>query len=161
MTDETLDTLISELSSSFDISEDKKALSVQNSQTSALEEVDVEQYILNKSKAIIDAGVNAVQDMTPYIVQGQDAREIDALSKLVAATAQAIDTLNKKSLINKKADRDEQLEKIKIEARKEITELKQNTSKNITNNNIVIASREDIMKKLYGNNSEVLEIEDK
>ena len=161
VTDETLDTLISELSSSFEVAETSKVLATQALGSSSLEEHNVQQYILDKSKAIIDAGVNAVQDMTPYIVQGQDAREIDALSKLVAATAQAIDTLNKKTLIDKKADRDEQLEKIKIQARRELTELQQKNNKNVTNNNIVIASREDIMKKLYGNDSEVLEIEDK
>ena len=152
-----LDTLLSELSS-FEVPLAQQQLTTTNQ--TPLAEKDVENYLIKQSKAIIDAGVSAVQDMTPYIVQGQDAREIDALSKLVAATAQAIDTLNKKSLINTKADRDERLEQIKIEAKKEL--VAQQSAKNVTNNNIVIASREDILKKLYSNTkSEVLEIEDK
>lgn len=152
-----LDTLLSELSS-FEVPVAQQQLTTTNQ--TPLAEKDVENYLIKQSKAIIDAGVSAVQDMTPYIVQGQDAREIDALSKLVAATAQAIDTLNKKSLINTKADRDERLEQIKIEAKKEL--ITQQSAKNVTNNNIVIASREDILKKLYSNTkSEVLEIEDK
>ena len=162
MNDDNLDTLLSELSS-FELPANQLVVSSQsqNAANNSLKEDDVDQYILNKSKAIIDASVNAVQDMTPYIVQGQDAREIDALSKLVAATAQAIDTLNKKSLVNQKANRDEQLEKIRIEGRKEVAQLQQNNTKNHTTNNVLIASREDIMKKLINSNSEVLEIEDK
>lgn len=152
-----LDTLLNELSS-FEVPVSQQQLTT--TEHKPLEEKDVESYVIKQTKAIIDAGVSAVQDMTPYIVQGQDAREIDALSKLVAATAQAIDTLNKKNLINAKADRDEKLEHIKIEAKKEL--VAQQTAKNVTNNNIVIASREDILKKLYSSSkSEVLEIEDK
>lgn len=158
MSNDNFDTLLSELSS-FEIPATQTTPSV--SEERVLKEDDVDQYVLNKSKAIIDAGVSAVQDMTPYIVQGQDAREIDALSKLVAATAQAIDTLNKKSLINQKAAKDEQLEKIKIEGRKEVVQLQHSTPKNYTTNNVLIASREEIMKQISNSNSEVLEIEDK
>lgn len=157
MSDDNFDTLLNELSS-FEIPATQASLTPT---TKKLEEVDVTQYVLDKSKAIIDAGVGAVQDMTPYIVQGQDAREIEALSKLVAATAQAIDTLNKKALIDKKAEKDEQLERVRIEGRKEIAQL-QAGAKNVTNNNILIASREEIMKKLFSENKgQVLEIEDK
>lgn len=153
-----LDTLLNELSS-FEVPVTSQQLATIPAQPLESDK-DVETYIVKQSKAIIDAGVSAVQDMTPYIVQGQDAREIDALSKLVAATAQAIDTLNKKNLINSKADRDEKLEKIKIQAKKELAE--QQAAKSVTNNNIVIASREDILRKLYSApQSEVLEIEDK
>lgn len=159
MDNDNFDTLLNELSS-FEIPASQLA-EPQPPQNNALSENDVDQYVLNKSKAIIDAGVSAVQDMTPYIVQGQDAREIDALSKLVAATAQAIDTLNKKSLINQKAARDEQLEKIKIEGRKEVVQLQHSTPRNLTTNNVLIASREEIMKQITSSNSEVLEIEDK
>jgi hypothetical protein len=156
---DNFDTLLNELSA-FELPANQSSIS-ENPNNKSLEDKDVNQYILNKSKAIIDAGVSAVQDMTPYIVQGQDAREIDALSKLVAATAQAIDTLNKKSLIDQKASRDEKLEKIKIEGRKEIVQMQNSTPKHHTTNNLLIASREDIMKKLEATNSEVLELEDK
>jgi hypothetical protein len=61
-----------------------------------------------------------------------------------------LDTLNKSTLINKKADRDEQLEKIRIEGRKEVALLNQGP-KQITNNNVLVATREEIMKKLSNN----------
>jgi len=112
-----------------------------------LDRKEVEQYFLNKTKAVIEASVGAVQDLTQATVHGGDAKDVEALSKLVASTAQMLDTLNKSSLIDRKADRDEQLEKIRIEAKKEIAALKQGPS-HVTNNNVLVASREDIMKKL-------------
>ena len=156
MEDDNFTTLINELSSYKFTSEQVEK---KEKPTKRFEQADVDDYFLNKTKALIDAGVGAVQDMTPYIAQGQDAKEIDALSKLVAATAQALDTLNKKSLIDKKADRDEQLEHIRIQGRKELATLQQPSSQNVTNN-ILVASREEIMKKLFGN-EEVLELKDK
>ena len=108
---------------------------------------ETEQYFLNKTKAIIEASVGAVQDLTQATVHGGDAKDVEALSKLVAATAQMLDTLNKTNLVNKKADRDEQLERVRIEGRKEIAQLTQGP-KHVTNNNMLIATREEIMKKL-------------
>lgn len=126
-----------------------------------LKEEDMQQYFLNKTKALIDAGIGAVQDLTPSIVAGSDSREIEALSKIIASTAQALDALQKTTLINKKADRDEQLENLKLQGKKEIALLTQGP-KNVTNNNILVASREEIMKRLYGKETEkVEEISDK
>jgi hypothetical protein len=160
--DDNLSMILSELSSS-DFSVKEHHSSIEEESQPALSDADVNQYFLKQTKAIIDASVGAVKDITPYIVQAQDAKEIEALSKLVTAAAQALDTLNKKDLINKKADRDEQLERIKIQSKKELVELQQKSSKNLINNNIVIASREDIMKKLFNTelNAEVYEIQDK
>ena len=121
--------------------------------TTPLEPKDVEQYIINKTKALIEAGLGAVQDLTPTVVSGSDSKEIEALSKLMASTAQALDTLQKSALIDKKSDRDEQLEKVKLQGKKELAQLA-NTSQHITNNNFLVASREEIMKQLFGTSSE-------
>jgi hypothetical protein len=109
---------------------------------------DVQQYFLNKTKALIEAGLGAVQDLTPSVVGGSDSKEIEALSKLMASTAQALDTLQKTALIDKKADRDEKMEKIKLEGRKELAQLT-NGPQRVTTNNILVASREEIMKRLF------------
>lgn len=128
---------------------------------SPLHPEDVQQYFLNKTKALVEAGIGAVQDLTPGIVAGSDAREIEALSKLMTSASQALEALQKTALIDKKADRDEQLEHIKILGRKEVAQLTQGPQQ-ITNNNFVVASREEIMKKLFGQEkAEVIEIEDK
>ena len=124
-----------------------------------LKSEDVQQYFLNKTKALIEAGLGAVQDLTPSVVGGSDSREIEALSKLMTSTAQALDTLQKTALIDKKADRDEKMEKIKFEGRKELTQLT-NGPQHVTTNNILVASREEIMKRLFST-EEPLTIEHK
>lgn len=153
-----IDTLVNELTS-FEMPSlnTKKA----NNQEFSLQKEDVEQYFLDKTKAVIEASVGAVQDLTQSTVAGGDAKDVEALSKLVSSTAQMLDTLNKISLIDKKADRDEQLEYIKIQGKKEISLLNQK-SKEITNNNVIITSREEIMKKLFGKeSSQIYELDNK
>lgn len=145
--DDDIDTLISELTSFEMPSPNTKRASEQDNY---LNPDDVEQYFLSKTKAVIEASVGAVQDLTQSTVAGGDAKDVEALSKLVASTAQMLDTLNKTNLINKKADRDEQLERVRIEGRKEVAQLTQGP-KHITNNNVLVASREEIMKKLLIN----------
>jgi hypothetical protein len=126
-----------------------------------LNKEDTEQYFLNKTKAVIEASVGAVQDLTQATTSSGDAKDVEALAKLIASTAQMLDALNKTNLIDKKADRDEQLERVRIEGRKEIAQLNQ-APKQVTNNNILVASREEIMKKLImPENEEILKIDDK
>lgn len=130
-------------------------------ETAPLAEEDLQQYFLNKTKALVEVGLGAVQDLTPSVVASSDSKEIEALSKLMASTAQALDTLQKTSLINKKADRDEKLEALRIAGRKEMAALTQG-SRGVTNNNILVASQEEIMKKLFGKEQgEVLNIDNK
>lgn len=156
--EDDIQTLLDELSS-FEMPSPntKKAMEAEPT----LNKEDVEQYFLNKTKAVIEASVGAVQDLTAATTAGGDAKDVDALAKLVASTAQMLDTLNKSSLIDRKADRDERLEKIKLEGKKEILTLNQ-SPKQVTNNNFLIATREEIMKKLSEpKTNDILEIENK
>ena len=149
--------LLNELSG-FEVPTKTKEV-VQHDET-PLKDEDVHQYFLNKTKQLVETSLATVQDLAPSVASSADAREMDGLSKLMSATAQALDVLNKGALIDKKADRDEKLERIRIEGRKEVTMLNQGP-KQITNNNILVASREEIMKKLFSDKAEVLEIKDK
>jgi hypothetical protein len=155
MHDTDITSLLDELSS-FDI----PAPHTQRAATdeSPLEEKDLQQYVLNKTKALVEVGLGAIQDLTPGIVAGSDAKEIEALSKLMASTAQSIDALQRSALIDKKADRDEKLEKMRIEAKKEMIAL-QGPQQNVTNNNVLIASREEIIAALTKQKEETLKIE--
>jgi hypothetical protein len=160
--DPNITSLLDELSS-FDFSSTTNDIQKPKEAESPITDENANQYFLDKTKAIIDAGVGAIQNMTPYVIQGQDAREIDALSKLMAATSQALDTLNKGALVDKKADRDEQMEYIKLQGKKELMQLKQQEQVNKAQNNlnILVASPEEIMKKLFPNTANILNIENK
>jgi len=124
-----------------------------------LDPKDLQQYFLNKSKVLVDTTIGAIQDLTPGIVAGSDSKEIEALSKLASSAAQALEAIQKTALIDKKADRDEQMERLRLQGKKEIAQLNQG-SQQVTNNNFLVASREDIMKKLFGK-EEIIKLEDK
>jgi hypothetical protein len=125
-----------------------------------LKDEEVNQYVLDKSKSLIETGLNAVQDLASYVTQGQNPDEIAALAELMNATSKAIEALNRVNLIDRKADRDEKLKRIDIEGKKELISL--SGPQNVTNNmNVLVASREEIMKRLFGNGSEQLEIDNK
>ena len=159
MINDDISSLLDELSS-FDIPSPHTQRAATDD--SPLEEKDLQQYVLNKTKALIEAGIGAVQDLTPGIVAGSDAREIEALSKLMASTAQSIEALQRTSLIDKKADRDEKLEKMKFEAKKELIAL-QGPQQNVTNNNVLIATREEVIAALFKDKEmqETLSLNDK
>lgn len=124
---------------------------------------DVHQYVLNQSKRLIETGIAAVEDTAQFATQSLDPDQIAALADLMTATTKAIDTLNKKNLIDKKAEKDKQLKTLEIEGKKEIAQL-QSKAPGITNNmNVLVASREEIFKKLFERNrtAEIIEITDK
>ena len=141
-----IDTLLNELSS-FSFPQQSTAKSVPRGTSTHITEDNINEYILQKTGTLIDAGLGAVSDLKDFIVQGQNPDEIAALSELISSTTKAIEALNKINLQNKKARIDKELKAIDIEGKKAIAgSLPGN---NITNNTInLVASREEIFKQL-------------
>ena len=141
-----IDTLLNELSS-FSFPQQSTAKSVPRGTPSNINEDNINDYILQKTGSLIDAGLGAVRDLKDFIVQGQNPDEIAALSELISSTTKAIEALNKINLQNKKAKTDKELKAIDIEGKKAIAgSLPGN---NITNNTVnLVASREEIFKQL-------------
>ena len=140
-----IDTLLDELSS-FQFPQ-PTARSVPRGEPTTITEDNINDYILQKTGTLIDAGLGAVSDLKDFVVQGQNPDEIAALSELISSTTKAIEALNKINLQNKKAKTDKELKAIDIEGRKAIAgSLPGN---NITNNTVnLVASREEIFKQL-------------
>jgi hypothetical protein len=141
-----IDTLLNELSS-FSFPQQSTAKSVPRGAPTQITEENINDYILQKTGTLIDAGLGAVSDLKDFIVQGQNPDEIAALSELISSTTKAIEALNKINLQNKKAKTDKELKAIDIEGKKAIAgSLPGN---NITNNTVnLVASREEIFKQL-------------
>lgn len=140
---ESLDTLLEELSS-FDYSTVKPP---KRQEETEINEDNINDYILKKTGNLIDAGLGAVEDLKEYIVQGQNPDEIAALSELISSTTKAIEALNRINLHNKKTKHDKELKKLDIEGKKEIASL--TTSDTTINNNLVIASRAEMLERLF------------
>jgi uncharacterized protein (DUF927 family) len=140
---ESIDTLLEELSS-FDYSTVKPP---KREEEVEITEDSINDYILKKTGNLIDAGLGAVEDLKEYIVQGQNPDEIAALSELISSTTKAIEALNRINLHNKKTKDTKELKKMDIDGKKEIASL---TSGDTTiNNNIVVASRAEILERLF------------
>ena len=145
MSSDNLDTLLDELSSY------KFPTHIDNQQEQDVEinEEDIKSYVLKQSKALIDVGVGTVKDMSGYVTQSQNPDDAAALAEVMSATSKLLDSLNKSVLLDKKAEKDKEITQMQIDAKKEIAKLK--GANTITNNtNVLIASRDEIMKKLFG-----------
>jgi hypothetical protein len=140
-----IDTLLDELSS-FSFPQ-TTAKSVPRGTPTNVTEDNINDYILQKTGNLIDAGLGAVSDLKDFVVQGQNPDEIAALSELISSTTKAIEALNRINLQNKKAKTDKELKAIDIEGKKAIANSL--PGNNITNNTVnLVASREEIFKQL-------------
>jgi len=141
-----IDTLLDELSS-FSFPQTTTAKSIPRGTPTAVTEDNINDYILQKTGNLIDAGLGAVSDLKDFVVQGQNPDEIAALSELISSTTKAIEALNRINLQNKKAKTDKELKTMDIEGKKAIAGSLPGA--NITNNtNVLVASREEIFKQL-------------
>jgi UDP-N-acetylmuramoylalanine-D-glutamate ligase len=153
-----IDTLLDELSS-FQFSTTTTARPVPRGTPTNITEDNINDYILQKTGTLIDAGLGAVSDLKDFVVQGQNPDEIAALSELISSTTKAIEALNKINLQNKKAKTDKELKAIDIEGKKAIAG---SLPGNITNNTLnLVASREEIFKQLLNDvKEETIEVID-
>jgi hypothetical protein len=141
-----INTLLNELSS-FSFPQQSTAKSVPRGTPTHITEDNINEYILQKTGTLIDAGLGAVSDLKDFIVQGQNPDEIAALSELISSTTKAIEALNKINLQNKKARIDKELKAIDIEGKKQVAGMLPGNN-TINNTNLLVASREEIFKKL-------------
>ena len=152
-----IDTLLDELSS-FQFPQPTTAKSVPRGTPTHITEDNINEYILQKTGTLIDAGLGAVSDLKDFVVQGQNPDEIAALSELISSTTKAIEALNRVNLQNKKAKTDKELKTMDIEGKKAIASSL--PGNNITNNtNVLVASREEIFKQLLNDVKESESIE--
>jgi hypothetical protein len=157
MATSNIDTLLDELSS-FQFTAPQSQANIKPSIKNNLQEEDVNDYIIKRTSTLIDTGLEAVEDIKDFIVQGQNPDEIAALSELISSTTKAIEALNRINLLNKKAKTDKELKELDIKGKKEIANSL--PGNNITNNtNVLVASREEIFKKLLVDTSEEESIE--
>ena len=154
-----IDTLLDELSS-FSFPQTTTAKPVPRGTPTTVTEDNINDYILQKTGNLIDAGLGAVSDLKDFVVQGQNPDEIAALSELISSTTKAIEALNRINLQNKKAKTDKELKTMDIEGKKAIAGSLPGA--NITNNTVnLVASREEIFKQLLSDvKDEPIEIVD-
>ena len=117
-----------------------------------LDKSDLEQFILNSSGKLITDSLNVIDDMREFVESAPDADTISSLAALMKASTDAIDTLNKVLIQDKKSATQVGVKQMDIEAKKELLEAKENSAINTL-------TREEVFKKLL-DDAKVIDIED-
>jgi hypothetical protein len=103
----------------------------------------VGEYVLKRAAALIETGMFSVEAVKNIVSQSYEPEDIESYATLIKAVNESIDTLNKINLQNKKTKSSKELKQMSIDAQKAL-----GPSQHNVNNNILIATREEIMKSL-------------
>lgn len=114
-----------------------------SSQPQVLTDENVNDYVYKKSSELVESTLGAIESFRDNILAGSDPKEIAALSQLINSASKALDQLNKINLQNKQSKSNLELKKLEIESNSHLSKLIPQT------NNIVIATRDEIMQKMF------------
>lgn len=114
-----------------------------SSQPQVLTDENVNDYVYKKSSELVESTLGAIESFRDNILAGSDPKEISALSQLINSASKALDQLNKINLQNKQSKSNLELKKLEIESNSHLSKLIPQT------NNIVIATRDEIMQKMF------------
>ena len=111
-----------------------------------LKKEEAEDFVIKNAGELITESLGLVKDLRQTYFASKDAEELEAVGKLIAATASALEALNKLVIQDKKAKGAKELKQMEIDARKEprdtmLTSLSGDTL-------ILKGTREEIFKQL-------------
>lgn len=112
---------------------------------------NVNEYILKKCGKLVSGGVDAVDALKDLILTSGEPTEIAAYSDLYRAVVGALDTLTKVNIQNKKTKAAKELKQMDIESKKELPAGAGSTT------NVLIATREDIIKNFIEKGKDVID----
>jgi len=118
----------------------------------SLEKEELEKFLLNYSGKLIKGTVDYVEEVKQFITSAPDSKDVDALSKLVGASASAIESLNKILLQDKANEAKIQVKQMDIESKKE---LQDNSNERLG----LSINREELLKQLVMD-AKIIEVED-
>lgn len=117
-----------------------------------LDKENLEEFLLDYSGKLIKDSVEYVEDVKQFITSAPDAKDVEALSKLVGASAAAIETLNKILIAKENNKNRTKIKKLDIQSKKELQQ-DTNTTLGLTIN------REELLKQII-NDAKVIEIDE-
>ena len=84
---------------------------------------DIESLIIDASAKLIKGSVDAVDDLKQLVLTAPNAEDVEALSKLVAASAAAIESLNKVYNTNRKVEAAKMLKQMDIDNKQKLQQV--------------------------------------
>ena len=133
--DDVVDDLLTQLKNSKKVEKDVK------DETLNLSKENLEDFLMQYSGKLIKGSVNYVEDVKQYITAAPDSKDLEALIKLVGASAAAIESLNKILITDKNNDVKKEIKVMDIESKKMLQD-NQNEKLGLTMN------REELIKQL-------------
>jgi hypothetical protein len=116
-----------------------------------LSKENLEDFLLQYSGKLIKGSVDYVEDVKQFITSAPDSKDLEALSKLVGASAAAIESLNKIHISNQNNENKKEIKQMDIESKKE---LQNNNNQRLG----LTLNREELLKKLL-NDAEIIDAE--
>jgi hypothetical protein len=144
-----LNDLVSELKNSKSLTglmvpqESKPSETVSESIT----EDNIDDFIYRKSSTLIQQGVDTIEAVKRSVISGGTAETIEAYSKLVSSVASSIEILNKINIQKRKEKAARELKQMDLDSSKKLLD-KYDGNTTINQTNILVASREEIMKAI-------------
>ena len=112
---------------------------------------NVEEFVLKNSSEVVNSAMNILKSFEGAVQHIQSPDEIAAYSELVNASTNALDTLNKIVLQNKKAEAAKEVKQLDIQSKQQ---LQANDHKMK-----LMASREDIMKMMMEEREQTIDVD--
>jgi hypothetical protein len=103
---------------------------------------NVGDYVYKKSAELVESTLGAVQSLKDTVLTGSDPKEVAALSQLINSATKALDQLNKINIQNKINKSNKEIKQMEIESNENRPMLPNTT-------NVLIATRDEIMKQMF------------
>jgi hypothetical protein len=104
---------------------------------------NLEDYVIRKSSALVDGTIDMVETVRDYIVSAPESKDVASLAELINAATNAVETLNKIVLSNKKNSTLMKVKEMDIASKKELQQTDANNKLQLT--------REEVFKRLIDN----------
>ena len=117
-----------------------KKAEVAKKETNPLIKENIEKFVVEKAGRLVEESRDVVTNVKDYIPSSPEIKDVGSLAELIAATATAIETLNKIIVTDKRNDTVIKAKEMDIASRKELKEA-DNTTK-------LLATREQVFKML-------------
>jgi len=115
-------------------------------------EPEVGSFVIDQATKIIKNTADTIELLNSQVSPTSDPESIEALSELVKAVATTLEVVNKINLQNKKLKTAKELKQMDIDHKKALPQA------NITNNTLIMGTREEIFKKLAEIRQQQIEI---
>jgi hypothetical protein len=135
---EELNEMVGDLLSQLNDANQKAAIAEKKSDP--LTKETMEKFVIEKAGRLIEESLEVMTNVKDYISSAPESKDVGSLSDLIAATATAIETLNKIIVTDKRNETVIRAKEMDIASRKELKTADTNTK--------LLLSREEVFKML-------------